>query len=38
MLGHMKVATTQIYAEVTERTIEKDVRRLTGKPQRRKRR
>ena len=38
MLGHTKVQTTQIYAEVTERTIEKDVRRLTGKPQRRKRR
>ena len=38
MLGHTKVATTQIYAEVTEQTIEKDVRRLAGKPQRRKRR
>ena len=37
MLGHTKVQTTQIYAEVTERTIEKDVRRLAGKPQRRKR-
>lgn len=36
MLGHTKVATTQIYAEVTERTIEKDVRRL-GKPKQRKR-
>jgi len=29
MLGHTKVQTTQIYAEVTERTIEKDVRRLS---------
>lgn len=38
MLGHTKVQTTQIYAEVTERTIEKDVRRLAGKPQRGKRR
>ena len=32
MLGHTKVATTQIYAEVTEQTIEKDVRRLASKP------
>ena len=37
MLGHTKVQTTQIYAEVTERTIEKDVRRLST-PKRRKRR
>ena len=37
MLGHTKVATTQIYAEVTERTIEKDVRRLASKPHTRKR-
>lgn len=29
MLGHTKVQTTQIYAEVTERTIEKDVRRIS---------
>ena len=29
MLGHTKVQTTQIYAEVTERTIEKDVRKLS---------
>lgn len=31
MLGHTKVQTTQIYAEVTEQTIEKDVSRMTGK-------
>lgn len=37
MLGHTKVQTTQIYAEVTERTIEKDVKRL-GKPNSRKKR
>lgn len=31
MLGHTKVQTTQIYAEVTERTIEKDVSRLDAR-------
>ena len=30
MLGHTKVQTTQIYAEVTEQTIEKDVARLAS--------
>jgi len=38
MLGHTKVQTTQIYAEVTERTIEKDISRQTGKSSKRKRR
>lgn len=37
MLGHAKVQTTQIYAEVTERTIEKDVRRMAGNTRTRKR-
>lgn len=37
MLGHTKVQTTQIYAEVTERTIEKDVRRMAGNTRTRKR-
>lgn len=38
MLGHTKVQTTQIYAEVTERTIEKDISRQAGKSSKRKRR
>ena len=37
MLGHTKVQTTQIYAEVTEQTIEKDVSRMTGKSKNRNR-
>ena len=38
MLGHTKVQTTQIYAEVTERTIEKDISRQAEKSSKRKRR
>lgn len=38
MLGHTKVQTTQIYAEVTERTIEKDVRKLSEHHNRHRRR
>ena len=38
MLGHTKVQTTQIYAEVTERTIENDVRKLSDHHNRHRRR
>ena len=37
LLGHKRSTTTEIYAEVTERTIEKDVKRLS-KPNSRKKR
>ena len=38
LLGHKRSATTEIYAEVTEQTIAKDVERLSVNPRRIKRR